>query len=280
MITYKIGIKSGIVSGVITGLIFSIIVSILFYSISTSTSESLTNLQIGSKTISEISVFGKTADSSLMHKILIYSGLAMALGIITGILLGIATTAIIKITKRGPSFSIAFLAIIALSAYYSQTYEKLIELLANLQQQPFLENNLKILSISTYIVPPILFASVEGLLLKYFLSIYTIVKFEYVTPVEKFDYLTPVEQDNSTQTNAIKNAVPSAPLTKPPKMPPYTGTAFQKNIPDDLKNYISQCIDKGIPDKEIKLTFQEYGYDSKAVDAVIDKRRLQTTNAR
>ena len=279
MVTFKVGIKSGIVSGAITGLIFSLVLSILFYSISTSTSDSLTDLQIESRTISEFSVFGKTADSSLMHKILIYSGLAMALGIVAGILLGVAATAIVKITKIGPAYAIAFLVIGALSAYYSQTYEKLIEILANLGEQPSLDNNLKILSISTYVMPPILFAAIEGLLLKYFLSIYMTVKFEHVTSVPNPDYVPPVEQNNSIQASIspTKNDVADIPPTKQPQSQilPGTGTALQRNIPEDLKKCIYHCVDKELPDNEIKSIFQGYGYDSKAVEDIIENRRLQ-----
>ena len=185
MVTYWVGIKSGMLSGAITGLIASIMISIFLYALSTSTSDSLTNLQIGSNMSTEFSAFGKTVETgSLVNGIIVKSIFATGLGIIAGILLGAATVALIRITRRGVSFSIALLAIIALLVYYSQTYQKFYEIITYLQQQPSIDSNLKIIAISVYIVPPILFALIEGILLKYFISTHTVVKFERTKSID------------------------------------------------------------------------------------------------
>ncbi len=273
MFTYKIGIKTGALSGVISGIIFSIIVVLLFYSLTTTPPNSSEHLQISNKLLINYMGFSKYIEN-ISTKDAMVSLITSTLGgsILAGILLGISTSALISITRRGPSYSITILTLITLLAYFSQTYEKLTGISHIVHDLPFLDTNIFILLVSTYLMPPLLFASIEGMFLNYFWGMYTVVKFMPHAPVKK-------EQ----QKSAVIIAAPATALPAPP--PPSSPSPFpppplsehqkvlQKIISQDLKNYVFQCIDKGISEEEIKSMFLSYGYDPKAIDEVLQEKR-------
>jgi|GEM_PF-2030522 len=265
---YFTGIKSGLLAGIITSIIFSIMISTLIYSTMTNAPENTENARIDNNAIANFFGFGNNfGNISIKDSIINEVVLIMASGVASGILLGIATAAVMSITRKNPSFSASLLIIITLIAYYSQTYGKLDGVISYATLSSDITNDVKFLMVMIYLIPPLVYSAFEGMLLTYFWGIFTVVT---IMPAAK------ILKERPIQTNIAKNAVaPVVPVPPPPK-PPQIQTApkpvLQRTIPDDLKKYIFQCIDKGISIEDIKSMFQGYGYDPKAVDAVIEER--------
>lgn len=249
---YLTGIKSGLLSGIITGVIFSIMISALIYLTMTNTPTHTENLQINSNTIANFFGFGSNFEKISMKDLIINEVvLIIAFGAAGGILLGIATAIVMPITRKSPSFSISLLVIIALIAYYSQTYGVLYESISYARLSSDVDNYIKFLMIMLYLIPPIVYLAFEGILLNYFWGAFTVVNLEPAKTLKEY-------------------FVPSAP--RPPKIPIAPEPVLQSSISNDLKNYIFLCIDKGISPEEIRLMFKGYGYDPKAVNEVIEEK--------
>lgn len=261
---YFTGIKSGLLSGIITSVIFSIMISTLIYSTMTNTPTNTGNLQINNNTIANFFGFSNNFEKiSMKDSIINEVVLIMAFGMASGIILGIATAAVMSITRKSPSFSTSLLIIIALIAYYSQTYGELDGVVSYATLSSDINNDIKFLMIMIYLIPPIVYLAFEGMLLSYFWGLFTVVNLGQIKTLK----------EQYVQIKAIKTTnvpIPSPP--KPPQIPIAQKLVLQINIPDDLKNYIFQCIDKGISTEEIRSMFEGYGYDPKAVDDIIEEK--------
>lgn len=295
--TYVIGIRSGVVSGIVTGVILSIILSTIFYATMSNTSASFGTSQM---TIAEMAGFGRISNNASMNSALL-SIIATTLGgsILAGLVLGIAASAVIYITKRGISFAIASLVLLSLAAYYYQKYDGLVKVIEYSGSENISEN-LRTLMILANITPPIIFAAIEGMLLNYFWGTFTVVKFKVPT-VEKKEMpiqtnsvnetysgnipTKPVSKDIANIRPAIANPTAANPANPPPKfseaempksvpLPPNRNPnpLMQKKLPDDLREAVFECMDKGVPKGEIRALFAGYGYDADAVDQAISEK--------
>ena len=279
--TYRVGIKAGAVSGIITGILFSIILSVLFYATMSDTSSSL---DLSEKTIAELSGFGKTqGNTSMISAILTIIATTFGISLLAGILLGAATSAMNVITRRGTSFSISVLIMLALAVYYYQKYDMLANVLKYVSSDKYVSENIKILIVLTNTMPPLIFAAVEAMLLNYFWGNYTVVNFLPQKPVKK-EIPIPTNPVNATYSanapvQATQKQSPTQLLVKSlqasPRPPPAQPASrpVQNDIPDDLKAYICECMDNGLSEGEIKSMFIGYGYNSEAIDRVITEKK-------
>ncbi|MBU4299937.1 MAG: hypothetical protein ABIF85_06820 [Nanoarchaeota archaeon] len=295
MATYTIGIKAGLISGIITGVIFSIILSTLFYATMSNASPSFGTSE---KTIAELAGFGKIEGNNSMDAA-IFRIIAIMLGgsILIGVILGIATSATIAITKRGTSFSVTVLILLALSAYYYQKYDNLVNILEYAASETDINENLKLLMILTNIMPPIIFAAIESMLLNYFWGIYTVVNFTHTPIIKKeipiqtnpvnatYNANAPVPiPQKSAQTSLLVKSLQMVPPPRPPQIQPAVqqptqNSTLQKNIPNDLEEYILDCLNKGISEEEIISMFVGYGYDSEAIAELIYEKTGANTKS-